>query len=324
MQRSATASESMVIEVRVSSSSRDQQQGQEDFSERVINDGLSDDNDKDASTLPLLQTISSTTTYASSARSQLRSNDQGMREQYLLQSSVPLEGLQAPLLNGLPQAEQLPLRPSIPSESQSLSTSTGTSSASLNISTCDLWYYSQSCCVTLAFTLAPSFLVGSWFTRVQTDWMELAQILFYVRIGSDLVGRFATMVLPPPSGPFAMQCLLWTAALRCVAVLVFFLNAGQILPLLWSTGKNSSNNGEELYRTNDQSSRDYLSIVLVATIAFFSGYLVTSCYQLAPQQLPPEARPLYLAKQASLLTVAFSVSALTGLITSFVLIIIGL
>ena len=165
-----------------------------------------------------------------------------------------------------------------------------------------LFYHSRLSCIGMALTLVPSFLVGSWFTRVQTDWMELAQILFYVRIGSDLVGRFATILMPPPS----IKCVIATAGLRCIAVVAFFFNAETKIPL-------------------NPWDRDALSICLVAFIAFFSGYLVTSCYQLAPQELPvtPLVRSANVAKQSSLLTVAFSVSAIGGLVTSFVLISIG-
>ncbi len=167
----------------------------------------------------------------------------------------------------------------------------------------DLLYYSRMPCLGMALTLVPSFLVGSWFTRVQTDWMELAQILFYVRIGSDLIGRFATILIPPSS----IECVVMTAGLRCVAVVIFFANASSKIPL------------------RQQWDRDILSIGLVAFIAFCSGYLVTSCYQLAPQQLSvtPIVRAANVAKQSSLLTVAFSMSAIGGLITSFVLVAIG-
>jgi len=166
-----------------------------------------------------------------------------------------------------------------------------------------LLYYSRMPCLGMALTLVPSFLVGSWFTRVQTDWMELAQILFYMRIGSDLIGRFATILVPPPS----MECVILTAAVRCIAVVVFFANASSKIPL------------------REQRDNDALSIGLVAFIAFCSGYLVTSCYQLAPQQLPesPIVRAANVAKQSSLLTVAFSISAIGGLVTSFILVAIG-
>jgi hypothetical protein len=168
----------------------------------------------------------------------------------------------------------------------------------------DLYKYTQTCCVVLLLTLAPSFLVGSWFTRVQTDWMQLAQILFYVKIGADFLGRLATIVLPPKN----IACLSWTVALRMIPVVLFFVNA-------------RGDNGGLLFSNNY---RDGLSIVLVAIIAFLSGYLVTGCFQLAPQGLPFDGLARNLAKQASLLTVAFSIAAIGGLVSSFTLIAIGL
>ncbi len=192
--------------------------------------------------------------------------------------------------------------PLLPRSTSSGDTSNQDTNEPTMLSLRSLFYHSKLSCIGMALTLVPSFLVGSWFTRVQTDWMELAQILFYVRIGSDLVGRFATILMPPPS----IKCVIATAGLRCIAVVAFFFNAETKIPLgPWD--------------------RDALSICLVAFIAFFSGYLVTSCYQLAPQELPmtPLVRSANVAKQSSLLTVAFSVSAIGGLVTSFVLISIG-
>jgi hypothetical protein len=167
----------------------------------------------------------------------------------------------------------------------------------------DLCKCTQACCVVLIVTLAPSFLVGSWFTRVQTDWIQLAQVLFYVKIGADFIGRLATIVLPPRN----ITCLTWTVTLRMIPVLLFFVNA----------------RGGLLFSNNSEYS-DLLSIVLVAVIAFLSGYLVTGCFQLAPQGLPCDLRATNLAKQASLLTVAFSIAAIGGLLSSFTLIAIGL
>jgi hypothetical protein len=68
---------------------------------------------------------------------------------------------------------------------------------------------------------------------------------------------------------------------------------------------------------------DVLSIVLVAIISCLSGYLVTGAYQLAPLGLDPETREANAAKQASLLTVAFAVSAIGGLLSSFALMALG-
>jgi hypothetical protein len=137
------------------------------------------------------------------------------------------------------------------------------SSSDMELSFKELWTHSRSCCLVLIVTLVPSFLVGSWFTRVQTDWMALAQVFFYVRIGADLLWRLATIIMPPRS----IACVTWTAVLRVVPVILFFQHANV------TTTTSSS-------RTSDA-----ISIVLVAVISFFSGYLVTACFQLAPQGL---------------------------------------
>lgn len=152
----------------------------------------------------------------------------------------------------------------------------------------ELWKYSKSCSDVLFITLVPSFLVASWFTHVPTEWIQLPQILFYVRIAADLFGRLATIVMPPKS----IYCLQWAALVRLFPVVLFFTS---------------------------NSNHDLLTIALVATIAFLSGYLVTGCLQLAPQCLPNELRSNNLAKQASLLTVSFSVAAVCGLLASFAL-----
>ncbi len=178
-----------------------------------------------------------------------------------------------------------------------LMTSRQTSSLNLELPYVELVSKSRPCCLVLVATLLPSFLVGSWFTRVQTDWMELASCLFYVRIASDFLGRLATIVIPPRS----TSCLTGTCLLRMVPVVVFFFNAHQVTPFA-----------------------DGLSIALVAIISFLSGYLVTGCYQLAPLDLDWEVREANAAKQASLLTVAFAISAVCGLLSSFALMALGI
>eukprot|EP00550_Attheya_septentrionalis_P013443 CAMPEP_0198301824 /NCGR_PEP_ID=MMETSP1449-20131203/53051_1 /TAXON_ID=420275 /ORGANISM="Attheya septentrionalis, Strain CCMP2084" /LENGTH=358 /DNA_ID=CAMNT_0044003991 /DNA_START=124 /DNA_END=1197 /DNA_ORIENTATION=+ len=60
-----------------------------------------------------------------------------------------------------------------------------------------LFEHTWKCCIILLITLIPSFLVGSWFTQVRTDWMQLPQILFYTRIGCDFLGRAATTLVIP-------------------------------------------------------------------------------------------------------------------------------
>ncbi|CAJ1950886.1 unnamed protein product [Cylindrotheca closterium] len=169
----------------------------------------------------------------------------------------------------------------------------GNSSSNRQLTYVDLWSLTKSCIYVMLATLIPSFLVGSWFTNVKTEWMRLPQILFYTRIFADFAGRLATIVLPPRG----ISCLVYGAAFRLIPVIIFF-----------SLGEGN----------------DILLIALVAAIAFLSGYLVTGCFQLAPECIPEAMRASNLSKQASLLTVAFSVAAVGGLCASFALMDLGL
>merc|ERR1712008_268205 len=97
-----------------------------------------------------------------------------------------------------------------------------------------------------------------------------------------------------------IQSLTRLAYLRLIPVMLFFGNSRGCLLCFFGTY-------ESFYS-------DAISIFLVAVIAFLSGYLVTGCYQLAPLGLPSDIRDANLAKQASLLTVAFSAAAIGGLL----------
>ena len=196
----------------------------------------------------------------------------------------------------------------------------------MELSVMELWTHTGSCCIILAMTLIPSFLVGSWFTHIKTSkWMQLPQVLFYVRIGADFLGRLATLGGKNDSeegesddddasndrnnsSSGSLTFVLWTSLFRWCIVGLFFINASVKLHVFGI----------------DSSHQDALSIGFVATIAFLSGYLVTSCYQLAPLRLPEEYRTANATKQASLLTVAFAISALLGLLSSFTLTLLGI
>ena len=173
------------------------------------------------------------------------------------------------------------------------------SSSPIDLSAQELLRRSSSYCWVLMVTLIPSFLVGSWFTRVQTNWMALASWLFYIRIASDFLGRLATIVIPPRN----LAYLSWTCLVRLIPVTLFFLNAHRSTPHGFAA--------------------DFISMILVVIIAFLSGYLVTGCFQLAPMGLEREIRQANVAKQASLLTVAFAISANCGLVSSFALMALG-
>jgi hypothetical protein len=172
--------------------------------------------------------------------------------------------------------------------------------ASVNqLSLAELMTKSWPCCCVLWITLVPSFLVASWFTKVHTTWMALASCLFYVRIACDFLGRLATILLPPRS----ISCLMQTSLLRLILVALFFGNAHQISPL-----------------SNE------LSILLVAILSFLSGYLVTATFQLAPLVFGEEEEQIRqgnAAPQTNVLTVAFATSAVSGLLSTFFLMALG-
>mmetsp|Transcript_16908 Transcript_16908/g.33746 ORF Transcript_16908/g.33746 Transcript_16908/m.33746 type:complete len:498 (-) Transcript_16908:4-1497(-) len=171
-------------------------------------------------------------------------------------------------------------------------------SQSVELTYPQLWRCSSRCCVSLLLTLVPSFLVASWFTKVKTDFVVLPQVLFYCRIISDFASRLLTLYKAPSS----QRELLMLSGCRLILVVLFFVNAMfKIFP-----------------------HRDALSVCLVCTIAFGSGYLVTGAYQLAPTALPIQLRERNVTKQAAFLNLAFSVSALLGLFLSLSLAGLGL
>jgi len=164
----------------------------------------------------------------------------------------------------------------------------------VTLSYTELWDITSVCCVTIVVTLIPSFMVDAWFTKVKSDWIVLPQVLFYTRIAFDFSGRLATLLLPPTS----VKCLLTCAVLRVFIVIAFFVV---------STMGSYSNQ---------------LTPPFVAVIGWASGYLVTGCFQLAPDLLPDNQRDASVTQQASLLNTAFSVAAVGGLLSSFMLLFI--
>jgi len=166
-----------------------------------------------------------------------------------------------------------------------------------------LWNTTSLCCFTLISTLISSFLVGSWFTHVKTNFVALPQWLFYTRIGFDFVGRIATIVI---SKPVSVRCLFVSSIVRILPVILFFVNA------------NTTPSTSSMFNTSDA-----VSLILAATIAFSSGYQVTGCFQLAPELIPLQIRDRNVSKQTSLLNVSFSFAALTGISLSFLFSYIG-
>lgn len=160
----------------------------------------------------------------------------------------------------------------------------------------ELWNSTWQACGALMVTVGSSMAVASWFNRVQSEDptnLSLPQVLFYVRLFADLLGRPATLFFPIKS----IRCIGVMAGLRISVVPIFFIYCStDIIP------KN-----------------DALVIASVALFSFSSGYLATSCYQLAPALLTEDLHVSASSKQAGLLNVCFAVSVLLGLLVSFIL-----
>jgi len=158
-----------------------------------------------------------------------------------------------------------------------------------------LWKRTWPCCASLIITVASSMAVASSFnqtnsTNPKSD--SLPRILFYIRLFADLLGRPATLVLPPSS----VSCVGLITAIRLIFVPLFFLDVNNKLVL-----------------------GDWGMIFGVAAFAFTSGYVATGIRQLAPNALTDTRTEVTVPKQSTLINVTFSMAVLLGLTVTFVL-----
>ena len=151
------------------------------------------------------------------------------------------------------------------------------------------------CCAALLVTVSSSMLVGAWFARVRSRCGNeaLPQILFYARLLSDLCGRPFTLAAPLRS----------VAALAVLTVLRLAL-----VPLFFALTSTPDSETQLL----EGCARDVLVVAVAALIAFGSGFVVTSCYQLAERLLPRDSESCR-AKQTKLLNVVCAAAVLLGL-----------
>ena len=158
----------------------------------------------------------------------------------------------------------------------------------------ELWKSTWHVCLAIMITVGSSMAAASWFNRVQSqdpNNQSLPQILFYTRLFSDLLGRPATLCLTVKS----IHCIGALVLLRLSFVPAFVIYiSGNTIP------KNDS-----------------MIILAVACFAFSSGFLSTTCYQLAPSMIPDNSQGSNSAKQTGLINVCFAISILLGLLLSF-------
>jgi len=150
------------------------------------------------------------------------------------------------------------------------------------------------CSLCIFVSVSTNIAMTAWFAKVKSPTMMLPQYLFFTRTFADAFGRPASLLVR--NTPISM--VLMIAILRFCLVPIFFLM--------------SSVDGFPL-----QGNATAL-MVLVTVIAFLSGYISTTCYQIAPKLLA-ESEATSVTKQASLLNIVFGVSALSGVTFSLIL-----
>ena len=123
---------------------------------------------------------------------------------------------------------------------------------------------------------------------------NLSQILFYTKLGSDMLGRPCTVLLRLIHTPKRMVV---AAVIRLLFLPVFFLYTfgGDVIP-----------------------KSDILITVFVGLFAFSSGFINTVAYQLAPTMIPTELRIANGARVANMINTVFHAAVYGGLMVSFI------
>jgi len=159
----------------------------------------------------------------------------------------------------------------------------------------ELWKRTRVYSFSLILTLFNSMLVASYLNIVPSSNpanTSFPQVLFYAKMISDVLGRPATIIFEPKS----TRIVVVITALRTLFVPVFIIYAlTDLLPR-----------------------NDFLITSGLIIFSFFSGYIVTAVYQLAPDVLSEEEK-INTLKQANLLNISFGISIVLGLLVGLFL-----
>merc|ERR1740129_814307 len=120
-------------------------------------------------------------------------------------------------------------------------------------------------------TVASSMVMGCYFSEVNTSSEMLPQVLFFTRMFTDFFGRPAALFIPVNS-----DYKIFTFSLIRLALVPFYFVAA----------------AADWFPTTDE-----LLIGLVAFFSFTSGYIVTICFQIAPNYLPEGSDEAALTRQ---------------------------
>jgi hypothetical protein len=148
----------------------------------------------------------------------------------------------------------------------------------------------------LFITVFGALCVLPFYTYVpsSSDNADLSQILFYTKLGSDMLGRPCTVLLRVIHTPRRM---VTAALIRLLFLPLFFIYTfgGDVIP------KN-----------------DTLVTIFVGLFAFSSGFINTVAYQQAPTMIPSELRIINGARVANMINTVFHAAVYGGLLVSFV------
>lgn len=161
-----------------------------------------------------------------------------------------------------------------------------------------LWNKSWIYCMCLILTLTSSNLVTSTFNRIPSEDPKnegFPQVIFYTKMISDFVTRPSAYLIKPKSEVIA----LILTALAFVTAPVFLLYLTDVIP-----------------------DSDFWLMTAIILFSCLSAYVITACFQLAPEVLSTDEKVNTL-KQSNLLSICFNLAALFGLLIGLVFYEIG-
>ena len=168
-----------------------------------------------------------------------------------------------------------------------------------SLTRCEVFYAIWPCAAACSLTICGSIMLFPFYVYMQDSAHNkaLPQVLFFTKLTADAVSRPLTMYLQLVKTP---RQLLGLALLRTLFIPVFFLYVA----------------------TDEFGEWNIVWLVLaIAIYSFFSGYIITTSYHMAPRMLDPSlgddvARIMSLLFQAGLVVALVSALALQQLLKS--------
>jgi hypothetical protein len=167
----------------------------------------------------------------------------------------------------------------------------------------ELWKVTWPLCVSIFVTVGSSVAIAACLDQVESVHATvtiLPQILFFASLLGDFVGRWIALQCPSGSGSQLLGLSL--VRLLFVPILFLYLSGVDVLDQPWPYWLPKS---------------DAYIVLGMGAFALSSGYISSSCFQLAPQCLISSGDDVSnAAKQSRLIIICFSLSEMVGVLTS--------